>query len=56
MVLSSETAVGAGFTVMVQEAVLPFEVFAVMVAVPTFLAVTLPFSTVATVLLLLLQL
>ena len=48
---------GAGrFTVTLQVAVLPFEVFTVIVAVPDALAVTLPLpSTVATLVLELLQ-
>ena len=48
---------GAGrFTVTLQVAVLPFEVFTVIVAVPAFLAVTLPLlSTVATLVFELLQ-
>ena len=36
------TLVGAGFTVTLQVAVLPFDVFTVIFAVPAFLAVTLP--------------
>ena len=47
------TLVGAGFTVTLQVAVLPFTVFTVIVAVPTALAVTLPvLLTVAALLLL----
>ena len=48
---------GAGrFTVTLQVAVFPFEVFTVIVAVPAFLAVTLPLlSTVATLVFELLQ-
>ena len=43
------TPVGAGFTVTLQVAVFPFTVFAVITAVPTAFAVTLPvLPTVAT--------
>ena len=44
------------FTVTFALAVLPFAVFAVIVVVPTFLAVILPPETVATAVLLLVQL
>ena len=54
-VLESFTLDTGVVTVTLQDAVLPLFVFAVMVAVPGPIAVTLPFDTVATLLLLVVQ-
>ena len=47
LLLLIEILVGSSTTVILQVAVFPLEVFAVMVAVPTDFAVTFPFDTVA---------